>query len=255
MSSRLPVKKSAPSPLLSARASANKFRQWKRQFKIIKNQITELARRRFIYQKVTKLIQTNPRLQVRSAFYDWMRAVYVTDMTVSIRRLVDWNKRTISFIRLIEDVKRHPEVISRRRFTHPYKNFMKQFGHRDYERFAKPGQNILDRSVIDNHRKTIVRSQKKIRHFLNNHIAHLNKYRRRQFPTYAELEMCLDTLEILVKEYARLFEQVALSQVAPVIQYDWMAPFRVAWLQGEAIHDSATSPLPGQDKSPPSAPT
>jgi hypothetical protein len=152
-------------------------------------------------------------------------------MTVSIRRLVDWNKRTVSFIRLMEDMKRHPEVISRRRFTHPYKSLMKRYGHRDYEHFAKPGQNILDRSVIDTHRRTIVRSQKKIRHFLNNHIAHSNRYRRRQFPTFAELEMCLDTLEILVKEYALLFNHVALLHVAPVIQYDWKAPFRVTWLQ------------------------
>lgn len=173
VSSALTVRKprsASSSTLLSARASAKKFRQWKRQFKVIKNQINELALRRFIYREVTKLIQTNPRLQVRSAFYDWMRSVYVTDMTVSIRRLVDWDKRTISFIRLMEDMKRHPEVISRRRFTHPYKNFMKQFGHRDYERFAKPGQNILDRNVIATHRRTIVRSQKKIRDFVNNHI-------------------------------------------------------------------------------------
>ena len=234
VSSHRPIKKPASSSsrtLLSARACANKFKQWKRQFKIIKNQITELAFRRFIYREVTKLIQKNPRLQVRSAFYDWMHSVYVTDMTMSIRRLVDWNKRTISFIRLMEDIRRHPEVISRRRFTYPYKNFMKQYGHRDYERFAKPGQDILDRSLIAIHRRTIVRSQKKIRHFLNNHIAHSNKYRRRQFPTRAELEMCLDTLEILIKEYALLFDRVALLNVAPVIQYDWMAPFRVAWLQ------------------------
>ncbi len=227
VSSPPPVKGSNSSfpAILSARARANKFRQWKRQFKIIEKQITELALRRFIYREVTKLIQTNPRLQVRSAFYDWMRTVYLTDMTVSIRRLVDWDKRTISFIRLLGDMIRHPEVISRRRFTHPYKNFMKQFGHRDYERFAKPGQNILDKNLIVSHRKTILRSQKKIRHFLNNHIAHLNKYRRKPFPTYAELEMCLDTLELLMKKYALLFEQVALAQVAPVIQYDWMAPY------------------------------
>ena len=89
----------------------------------------------------------------------------------------------------------------------------------------------LDESLIASHRETIVRSQKKIRHFLNNHITHLNKYRRKPLPTHAELEMCLDTLEILLKEYALLFERVALRNVAPVIQYDWMAPFRVAWLQ------------------------
>ena len=257
VSSSPPTKKRTPLPsfLLSARARANKFRQWKRQFKVIEKQITELALRRYIYREVTKLIQTNSRLQVRSAFYDWMHAVYVIDMTVSIRRLVDWNRRTISFIRLLEDVKQHPEVISRRRFTYPYKKLMKQFGHRDYERFAKPGQNILDKSVVATDRKLLIHSQKRLRKFLNTHIAHLDKNRRRHFPTHAELELCLDTLEILVKKYAKLFEHVALMNVAPVIQYDWKAPFRVAWLQGKETHESATSLLLGQDKPAPSAPT
>lgn len=248
-----PPPKSATS--LSARERANKFRQWKGQFNVIKQQITGLALRRFIYREVTKLIQEDPRLQVRSAFYDWMRAVYVTDMTVSIRRLIDWDKRTVSFIRLIEDIKQHPDVISRRRFTHPYKNLIKQYGHRDYERFAKPGHNMLDRRVIENHRRMIVRSQKRLRRYLNTQIAHTSKNQLRKFPTYSDLEKCLDTLESLLREYALLFEQVAIVQAAPVIQYDWKAPFRVAWLQDKANQDSATSLILGQDKPGPSAPT
>jgi hypothetical protein len=220
-------------PLSSSSARANKFSRWKRQFKVIKNSVRDIAFRRFIYREVTRIIEKNAQLNVPSAFYDWMRIVYVTDMTISIRRLVDWHKDTISFVRLMEEIMKQPDVITRRRFTQPYKGFLKGFGNRDFDGFAKPGQNILNWRVIGRHRKMLVRSQRTIRGFINKHVAHSNRYGLRKFPTYAELEQCLDTLELLVKKYALLFEQTSLDPVAPVIQYDWKAPFRVAWLPGK----------------------
>lgn len=225
-----------PKPILSAHARTNKFRQWKKQFKVIKNAVFDIALRRFVYRQVTKLVQDNPRLQVPSAFYDWMHAAYITDMTVSIRRLVDWDKRTVSLIKLIEDIEKHPEVMSRRRFTHSYKNFMKECGHSDFDRWAEPGGDVINRKLISKHRSTLIKSQKRLRTYLNNHIAHLNKRGLRKFPTYADLDACLDVLENLTTEYALLLEQVALDPVIPVIQYDWMAPFRVAWLQDKQTY-------------------
>ena len=53
----------------------------------------------------------------------------------------------------------------------------------------------------------------------------------KKFPTNLDLDACIDAIESLAKDYALLLEQKALTQVVPVIQYDWMAPFRVAWLQ------------------------
>lgn len=100
--------------------------------------------KRFVYQQVTKLIQDNPRLQVPSAFYGWMHATYITDMTIGIRRLVDRDKRTISLHNLIKVIEHHPEVVSRRRLTCPHKNYMKQFGHRDFDRLTKPGGSVIN---------------------------------------------------------------------------------------------------------------
>lgn len=71
VSSLPPLKKPTPllHPLLSARARSNKFRQWKRQFKVIKSSIYDLASKRFVYRQVTKLIQDNQHLQVPSPHY------------------------------------------------------------------------------------------------------------------------------------------------------------------------------------------
>ncbi len=226
-----------PSQPLSARARANKFKQWKRQFKIIKNSIFDLASKRFIYKKVTDLIQANPEIQVASAFYDWMHRAYVTDMSIHIRRLTDRDKRAISLYNLISEIEKHPEVISRRRFTHGYKQFMKQFGHREYDRVAEPGSDVLNKKNISRYKTALIKSQKRLRIYTNKHVAHLDKAGMNKFPTYIELDACIDTIERLAKDSTLLLEQSALVTALPTIQYDWMAPFSVAWIKDKTLHE------------------
>lgn len=50
-------------------------------------------------------------------------------------------------------------------------------------------------------------------------------------PTYEELNAAIDQLGDLLKKYTSLLKAEALAVVAPVHQYDWKAPFRVAWLR------------------------
>jgi hypothetical protein len=119
----------------------------------VTNQIFEIAHRRRLYREMRAMVDANPALQVPSAFYDWQRSLYVVDMTIAIRRLVDWDDRSISFVQLMEDIAKHPDVLSRRGFVHGYPAFMKEAGHEDFERFAKPGAQSIDPRVIRRHRK------------------------------------------------------------------------------------------------------
>lgn len=82
----------------------------------------------------------------------------------------------------------------------------------------------------------LVKSQKRLRTYTNKHVAHLDKVGMRKFPTYVELDACIDTIERLAKDCTLLLEQSALTTAVPSIQYDWMAPFRVAWLPERKIY-------------------
>jgi len=55
----------------------------------------------------------------------------------------------------------------------------------------------------------------------------------KKFPTYAKLDSCIDTIKRLAKDCTLLLEQSALITAVLAIQYDWMAPFRVAWLEAK----------------------
>lgn len=63
------------------------------------------------------MVEAKPALQVPSPFYSWMQRSYVMGQASAIRRLVDWDGRTISLIRLIEEIADHSEVLSRRRYV------------------------------------------------------------------------------------------------------------------------------------------
>jgi len=218
-------------PRISSRAKRYAtYQRWKRWLGHIREDITTLAVHRHIYREVTGMISANPRLQVPSSFYDWVRIAHVNDMTLGIRRLVDWDSRSISFIRLIEEIKDHPEVLTRRRYVALYRTGLKRLGHRDFDRFARPGRNEINPALIARDRQALVKAQERLRRFVNKHVAHRSRYPMRRLPTYADLDACVDPLEGLLKKYVLLLEAQGLTRVLPVWQYDWKAPFRIAWV-------------------------
>jgi AbiU2 len=220
-----------PVPIHSAAKRAAVYRRWRRWWKMLLTDITTIALHRYVYQEVTAMIDAKPALRVPSAFYDWMRLAYVTDMTAAIRRLVDWDRRSISLVRLIEEIADHPEVISRRRFVSLYRGALpRRLAQGDFERFARPGAETIDPRVIQRHRRDLLAAHRRLRMFVNKHVAHRARHPMRHLPVYSDLDKCVDVLEQLAKEYSRLLEAVALARVVPVIQYDWQKPFRMPWL-------------------------
>jgi len=219
-----------PQPITSAAKRRHTYRRWRRWFETIRNQIHEMALDRYVYREVMAMVDANQNLKVPSIFYDWMQRVYVHDMTIVIRRLVDWDKRTVSLIRLMREIEDHPEVITRRRFVAGYRGWLKRLGHKDFERFAQRAANQIDPRVIRRHRRELVAAQRRLREFVNRHVAHRSRRPLRRLPTYAELDACLDLLERLAKDYTLLLEQSGLSRVVPIIQYDWKRPFQFPWI-------------------------
>lgn len=223
-------KRPKPIPIQSA-ARYSTYRRWRRWFDDIKNQIFNIHHRRQVYREVMAMVDANPALQVPSAFYTWMRTVYVYDTTIAVRRLVDRDRRTISFVWLMQQIADHPEVMTRSRFVARYPGWLRDAGHRDFERFASPAAKTIHRRVIRRHQRELGAAAERLKRFVDKHVAHNDRRPMRRLPTYAELDDCIDLLGRLAKDYNLLLEQSALVEILPVIQDDWKAPFRVPWIQ------------------------
>ncbi len=226
-------KKAPPKPqaITSASRRRSVYLRWKRWLRCIYDEIVEMALDRHVYREVQAMIASNPELQVPSVFYSWMNRAYVADMAVAIRRQTDKDSRSISLLRLIQDVRDHPEVISRRRYVGLYRSGrMRTLGNRSFEHYAKRGTDQINPAVVRKHERELLAAERKLRRFVNRHVAHRSMHPMRHLPTYGDLDACLDLLERLLKDYKLLIEAAGLSRVVPVVQYDWQKPFRVAWI-------------------------
>src|ERR1035438_8988599 len=68
-------------------------------------------------RKLQKIMGANQDKNVSNEFYNWIEEIYATSMSVAIRRQVDGSKDSISFRRFLEEVGRHPCVVTRKRYS------------------------------------------------------------------------------------------------------------------------------------------
>jgi len=227
------MRRTRPRPVVISSAAKRTavYRRWLRWWKLLRGDITTIAFHRHIYREVTAIVDANPAVKVPSVFFDWMRLAYVTDMASAVRRITDHRKDTISLRRLMDEIVLHPGVLSRRRFVGLYPGILRRaIAHRDFERFARPGAPTIDPRVVWRHRQELLSALRRLRIFVNKHVAHRSRYPMRHLPTYAEHDRCVDLLERLARDYCLLLEAAGLARVVPVVQYDWKKPFRTAWL-------------------------
>lgn len=226
-----------PAAFTSPSQKYRAYRRWKRWLARIRTEITRLAIDRYIYKEVLAIVRANPAvMQAPGDFLGWMRRLYIEATTITIRRLVDTHwKKPVSFVQLMNEIADHPEVLSRERFArlYPAHRHGRRAALHDFNRFSRPGAKHISRSIIIGHRRRLMNAQRPFRDYVNRHVAHTDRVPMRRPPTFQQLDVFVDLLEELLKEYVLLLEAKSLTDVLPVWQYDWRAPFRVAWIPVE----------------------
>ncbi len=208
------------------------YLRWKKWLGTIRNEITAMIVYRHVYREVGAIVRANPKLRSPSSFYDWMHQSYTQVMVITICRVVDGRDDVVSLTRLMREIERHPEVLSRRRFVGRYPSHLKSFGDHDFDHFAPAGSAHINPRIIARQRKLLLKSAQRIRKFRHKHVAHRADRSLRRLPTFEELNKCADLLEDLLKKYVLLIETQCLTQVLPVWQYDWKKIFRTVWIEG-----------------------
>jgi hypothetical protein len=80
---------------------------------------------------------------------------YSSSVAVTIRRLADKDKGSISFNTLLEEIKTNPTVISRTRFKQLFVdgNYREYLADADFDRYVGLGKKIYSLSVVQNCRQ------------------------------------------------------------------------------------------------------
>ena len=205
------------------------------EFDRVYAEVQSLRVNQHVFWEVQEIIRNNPNLRKPSTFYGWMGNMYAAAMAAAVRRLVDQTRGTVSFVRLLEQVKAKPACVSReaykKRCTDP--NLPPAYVDADYDRLVGLGMPHPDPLTIADEIGELKKRTERLRQFVNEHVAHAALQQEKTLPTFQDLDDAIDTLEALAKRYLHLFHGMALSSALPTWQYDWKEIFRYPWIAGD----------------------
>lgn len=112
---------------------------------------------------------------------------------------------------------------------------MVQRGHRGFNQLAAADGDHLDPDIPTADLEALKATAKRVRLYANEHIAHAAANPTvPEMPTYGDLHEAIDALGAICQKYTQVLTASWTVQWEPVIQDDWEAIFRVAWLPAQS---------------------
>jgi len=189
---------------------------------------------RHVFWKVQEIIRGNKSLRGKPmTFNKWMAYMYCGAMAGAIRRLIDRRRDSISFVRLLNEVKTNPSCFSREQYKIRFANpqLPKGYLDRDYDKLIGKGKHQPERATIDREIAELTRRTELLKEYVDERVAHAARNRNAKLPTYQHLDDAIDYLDQLVMRYLHLFRGSAMRSVLPIELYDWTEIFRHAWIE------------------------
>jgi hypothetical protein len=208
------------------------FSKWNKWLSTIYDDIQGLLVNRHIFREVQEIIRSNTDIQFDDTFYEWMGNVYAAAAVIGVRRQVDTHKGSISFARLLGEIRENPEILPRERYLRLYKDrvIRDRVANRTFDKFAGTGRQHVNGALVGADLNMLNEKAETIRKFANKRIAHTDRAEFKSLPTYGELDDCLDYLEEMLKKYLSLFRAETHRSIVPVWTYDWKEIFRRPWI-------------------------
>lgn len=218
--------------VIAAKAAADpefgKMNEW---LDVLVNEMTLLRLWQNVFKAIQEIIRRNESLHVPSVFYEFLPNSYSTLICMGIRRIADKGKRQgISLPRLLERIATRPELLSRSYFAELYEPHQRRWADHDFNEAAGEGRDHLTADEIQQDVKVIEAARNRVEAFVDKRLAHHDEDPPSIVPTFADLDAALDEIEVILKKYYLLF-RAGEYMFQPVIQYDWLAPFRHQWLR------------------------
>lgn len=99
--------------LINSRHARAKRRRWRSWLERIYRDVIYLAHSKRIYAGLGEIVRANRKIQIPSDFHDWASRNYGISTALAIRRLTDDRSDSVSLVRLLSEMARSPEVLSR----------------------------------------------------------------------------------------------------------------------------------------------
>jgi hypothetical protein len=201
----------------------------------IKPAVLTMFHHRQIYLGLDNVIRENQPLP-DSAFWPYHRNVYAASQAVAIRRQVDQHKDVASLGKLLSELADDSERITEDWWVQLWGDDPHDvdFARRRWaDEFAAPGADHLDPAKPSDDLKSLEEKTAQVKDYVDQYVAH-SEYRGKEPAevslTFREIHESIDHIGMLFRRYYGLFTAADMIRLEPVIQHDWLAPFRRPWI-------------------------
>lgn len=205
--------------------------EWDGMLGEIEDDLITVAWNRQIYRGISEIVAANHDIP-ESGFFEFFGEAYAASQSVAIRRQLDADRRAESFGRLLRQIARQPSVLTRDHYLgHYHDDHARLWGEQIWDtRWGGTVGTHVDSDIVEGDLESLRSAAEPIKHYVDQHIAHRDR-RRSEPPTFADLDHAIDAFEPLVGAYGDLIRGAGLGRLEPTPQYDWLAPFRIAWIR------------------------
>lgn len=235
---------------------SQKLEKWLRWMETIHNEILALVQDANMFWEVQDIIRGNPRIQKPNAFYSYLARTYLSHALIGLRRQTKLQEDSISFVRLLDEIAKNPEELSRSYFNshYPFSNgpdLDEVIGRTgleavgivdssqlkaiikmdDFAPYAEASGAHVCPQMVEDDRARLEAAAQKHEAFADKRIAHWDKREPKVIPSFEELDDCIKLLDQTYVKYHLLFHAEAMDTLMPTYQYEWKRIFREPWLK------------------------
>ena len=207
------------------------FEKWNRWLEgHIYPEIAELVSFQYIFEKIAKMANKNRTFQKLGSFHWFIKSTYFDYAAMACRRQLKSDSKSVSLAKLLDEIIKFPQVMSRERFVNLYSKDMRTHANQIFgRRFSGVCKDHIDPAIVQQNLcelKSHGGKIGKIEDFADKRIAHSDR-RNSDSPTFDELNACIDCLGQLTRNYRFLFRGIGEHDdlLAPGIDEYWDETF------------------------------
>lgn len=161
-----------------------------------------------VFWRLQEIGRGNPKLGAAEVFFKRYGQNYIASTAMSVRRIIDNNRDSVSLRRFLKAVRDNPKVISRSRYLSYDPNQDEQFANGCFDKLVGTGRDNIDVRTIDADDFELIKVRDSLSEYTDRRIAHFDKRSPSTIPRLGDLDDATDALERVLKTHLNLFRGV-----------------------------------------------
>ena len=200
----------------------------------IENSLVVLHSSRAFYREYQEILRGNHRLPPPNHFLVWIADNYLYSAAMSLRRLLDGRNDTISIYKLLDALRRNPQLLTKESYI---ARFTTDGTDRDMaeEAFAMltgtPQARGLNLDELRSQLNISNENWQRLKRYIDQRIAHEARNPDRTIPTVTDLDRCIDNCAEVMRKIICFMTCRNILSFEPVMQYPWREVFSFPWIE------------------------